>query len=244
MDKYLIYKLIFPNLKVFIGQTKKSFNKRLYQYKSDAYNDKRKSYDRFVSRAIRKYGWNNIRKEIVLYCEENQIDYYEKELIKLYNSNNKLFGYNLESGGNKNKILSEETKNKISIANTGKKRDDKFKEILRRSRIGKPSGMKHKKHSDESKEKMKKSSKHLSGKNHSMYGKKHTIESKYKMSNSHVGKNIKSINMYTKNGEFIKTFESVTQATILLNLDQGNISKVLVNRLKTTGGYKFAYVIS
>lgn len=253
---YIIYKLIFPNNKIFVGQTKKKFNQRLYQYKSDAYNEKRKSYNRFISKAIRKHGWNSIKKEIILYCEENQADYYERKLIKLYNSNNKLFGYNIESGGNRNKIVSEETKQKISNANRGKKRTKEHREKSRISHLGKPSGMLGKKHSKKTKELMKIKSPHLCGKNHSMWGRFHSEETKKLWSIKRTGKNnpmygkkrpdvstklSKPINIYTKSDEYIKTFESITQASKELNIFATNICAVLKNKLKTTGGYKFKY---
>ena len=70
--------------------------------------------------AIQKYGWDNFQHKI-LYTnlsikEANQI---ETQLIKEYNSTNPEYGYNINPGGSS---ISEETKYKISISNTGKKR--------------------------------------------------------------------------------------------------------------------------
>ena len=54
----------------------------------------------------------------------------EKELILLYKSNNRNYGYNIENGGRVNKV-SEETKIKLRNANLGKKKSkesiEKFK---------------------------------------------------------------------------------------------------------------------
>jgi len=103
----IVYIYTFPNGKRYIGQTIQTLNERAskgcgYQHSPLVYN------------AIQKYGWDNILKEIIECSSREEMDNLEKELIKKYNTTNKNFGYNLESGGNKNKKLSEETKKKIS----------------------------------------------------------------------------------------------------------------------------------
>ena len=51
-------------------------------------------------KAIEKYGWNNL-DHVILFNELSAEDAYKKEqeLIKLYKSNQKEFGYNLSAGG-------------------------------------------------------------------------------------------------------------------------------------------------
>ena len=51
-------------------------------------------------------------------CNFEEADELETYYIKEYNTLSP-YGYNLESGGNKNKILSEETKKKMSISRMG-----------------------------------------------------------------------------------------------------------------------------
>jgi hypothetical protein len=90
------------------------------------------------------------------------------------------------------KERSEETKKKISKANSGKKRTEETKKKMSEAQSGK-------KLSEETKLKLSKASlgrKHtkeaiakFSGKNHPMYGKKHTKESKEKMSKANSGEN-------------------------------------------------------
>ena len=109
--KYIIYKHINQiNNKVYIGQTCQQPEKRFSN--GYGYVDSPLFY-----RAIKKYGWNNFKTEILesnLTLEEaNQK---EKEYIKQYNSTNSNFGYNLSSGGGGSFGIkkSEETKEKIS----------------------------------------------------------------------------------------------------------------------------------
>lgn len=96
--------------------------------------------NKYFSRAIEKYGWHNFLHEI-LYTDlsKEQAEEIEIQLIREYDSSNPDHGYNIELGGNgtgrikdetkkrisealKGHICSEETKKKISIANSGKSR--------------------------------------------------------------------------------------------------------------------------
>lgn len=145
MDCYNLYKLSFPNGKIYIGQTN-NFTLRMQQHKSAAF----KGYCRLVDKAIRKYGWENISKEIILTCDKDSIDAFEREYIKLLNTTNHYFGYNLDSGGNKNKVHSEETKRKISLSHIGMRPSA---ETLAKVSITRR-GVKRKPHSEETKLKM------------------------------------------------------------------------------------------
>lgn len=109
---YIVYKLTFPNNKIYIGQTK-NFDTRMYHYK------RLNSTSKLVGRAIKKYGWNNIKKEIIYTTTIKFIDKHERYFIEKYKSNDIKFGYNLESGGNKNKIPSKITRDKIRKLQTG-----------------------------------------------------------------------------------------------------------------------------
>lgn len=95
------------NQKIYIGQHTKS--------KDDSYLGS----GLLILRAIKKYGKQNFKKEIIKECfsiqELNELEFF---YIKRYNS---IFpnGYNLRSGGN-NSLLSEEIKEKISKSRKGK----------------------------------------------------------------------------------------------------------------------------
>lgn len=204
---HIIYKLTFPNGKTYIGQTIQEFNRRMWDYDRDSNDKSRKEYNRLVNKAIRKYGWENIKKEIVCTVSEEFVDETERYFIKLYKSNNKLFGYNLMSGGTKNKHHSEETKKLLSI---------KF-----------------------------------SGENHPFYGQHHTQKSKLLISknNKKWCKNkkgiehpaSKSIKMFTKSGIYVKSFNSITEASIELQVYPQHISRVLTNKRNSIKKYIFTY---
>jgi predicted GIY-YIG superfamily endonuclease len=53
----------------------------------------------------------------------------------------------------------------------------------------------------------------------------------------------KPIIAYDKNMNFVKEFISITEAANVLGVYQANISKVLLNKISQTGGYKFKYKV-
>lgn len=92
MSKYTVYKHTCPNSKVYIGITQQVAEKRWLNgngYKKQIFY-----------RAIKKYGWDNIKHEI-LYSNISEKEAKEKEieLISKYNSTNPKYGYNLVKGG-------------------------------------------------------------------------------------------------------------------------------------------------
>lgn len=123
MDRnYTVYVHIFPNGKRYFGITSKDPEKRWqkgYGYK--------KGNSIIVYSAIQKYGWDNIEHKILYNKltkdEAQQIEIY---LIKKYKTNcckyGNDYGYNMTDGGEgtKGKVLSEESKKKISEAHKGK----------------------------------------------------------------------------------------------------------------------------
>ena len=144
MNEYKIYNLIFPNGKVYIGQTKQEIQKR-WGFQGKGYKNCPKVYN-----AILKYGWENVKKEI-LYdkLNHNDANMLEIKLItEVYNSNNNNFGYNIENGGNTIGTHSEETKRKIGEGNKGKIVSLETREKIRQAKLGK-------KASNEAKEKLK-----------------------------------------------------------------------------------------
>lgn len=91
---YLITNLVTN--KHYIGKTKNK-SVRWSQHKSKAKNSKDNNY--FIN-AIKKYGKENFIFEIIKECSsENDAFEYEKILIKLFDLQNKKFGYNTADGG-------------------------------------------------------------------------------------------------------------------------------------------------
>ena len=93
-----IYKIInLENDKIYIGQTVRDILIRWREHIYDGYN-KKKCFP--ISKAIQKYGENSFEIEVLQKCKnKKELEYYEKYYIKKYKSNNKIFGYNLTSGG-------------------------------------------------------------------------------------------------------------------------------------------------
>lgn len=93
---YTVYKHTSPIGKIYIGITKMNPIRR--QANGLGY----KNCTHFFN-AILKYGWNNIRHEI-LYTEltQEEAEYIEKKLIREYHSSNPNFGYNIQLGGYRN----------------------------------------------------------------------------------------------------------------------------------------------
>ena len=109
----LIYKLTSPSKKVYIGQTNQPFKER---WRHHCYSAKyNQQHCVALENAIRKYGKNNIRSEILLYCDDQEmLDYYEIKFIKVFNSSNKKYGYNLTTGGKLGFSMNSDTKEKMS----------------------------------------------------------------------------------------------------------------------------------
>ncbi len=116
MGRNCIYNFIFPNLKIYVGQTV-NFKSRVAAHKNAA---KKGTYRTPIYNAIRKYGWGNIKTEVLLYCSSEDVDELERLYISKFNTLNRTFGYNLDSGGVLNKKHSSSTREKISQTNKSK----------------------------------------------------------------------------------------------------------------------------
>lgn len=76
----------------------------------------------YFETAINKYGWNNIKHEIIYdNLTKEEAEAKEREMIAFYNSDNKEYGYNILEGGLTNKRYPEEVRLKISESRIGNK---------------------------------------------------------------------------------------------------------------------------
>lgn len=110
---YMIYNDV--NNKVYIGETIQKLNKRFSQHMQDSHNLNHHCYNCHFYRAIRKYGIDHFFiKELECIKGTNkkdvklQIQKLEKFYIQKYDSFRN--GYNSDTGGNKGKVVSEQTK--------------------------------------------------------------------------------------------------------------------------------------
>ncbi|MFA6797077.1 MAG: NUMOD3 domain-containing DNA-binding protein [Bacilli bacterium] len=130
---YHVYLHISPNEKFYVGITMQEPEKRWKNGKSYYYN-------LHFKRSIDKYGWESFRHYILLSDISKQLaEEIEIELIRVLRSNDDHYGFNISNGGFSNGKHSEQTRKKLS-----------------QSLKGKPSPMKGKHLSLETKEKISK----------------------------------------------------------------------------------------
>jgi len=216
---YKVYMHIFPNKKVYIGITQQELNQRWkngYGYKQC----------QFVWKAIEKYGWDNVKHEI-LYTDltKEEAEQKEIELIAFYKSNQKEHGYNVANGGNCVGSVSEKTKKKISNAHKGK--------------CYHPGVWKGKKLSKEHRKKLSESHK----------GQKVIItdEMKTKISNALRGHEVtiatrKKISKPVLCVETNTMYYSAREASNKTDISYKNISSVCNKKRKTAGGYHWEFI--
>jgi group I intron endonuclease len=188
--------------KYYIGQTIQDLNERWRHHRSP------KSNCRYLKLAIKKYGIENFNFDLICICFDNELDKYEYEYIKKYNSlvpN----GYNLREGGN-NSRHNEQTKNKIS--ESLKNRTD-F--IRSKPQLGKP-------HSEEVKNKISKA----------LIGIKQNPESIQKRSELLTKYKIFKIDKYS--GEVIEIFNGYDEAAKSVGVNKAAIWNVCNGKAKTS----------
>lgn len=101
----VIYKAEFPNGKVYIGKT---INFELRKYHHIWNSTKNKNTHLLMGKAIRKYGHENIKWEIICECTSiDEMNLKEKEFINKYKSIDSNFGYNMVCGDKEDYVLRE-----------------------------------------------------------------------------------------------------------------------------------------
>lgn len=150
MNNISIYRHIFPNGKVYIGQT---CRKPEYRWN----NGRGYKSSPFIFNAINKYGWDNIEHQI-LFSNLDQLnaDIIEEDLIYYYKQIGK--SYNLANGGSVNRgwKMSDEAKEKLRILSTGRTHSDEAKEKMRLSKLGEKNPNYGKSPSEETRQKISK----------------------------------------------------------------------------------------
>ena len=108
MKYYLIYKITnLINGKIYIGQTIVPEPVRWQQHIFWAYNNPEQDAT-LLCRAIKKYGKENFKREILERIPNEELNERETYYIDLFNSTNKEIGYNLSLGGGGHLKFSEE----------------------------------------------------------------------------------------------------------------------------------------
>ena len=173
-----------------------------------------------INCARKKYNHKSLWNYTILeYCDIDELDEREEYYISLYNTINN--GYNCESGGHENKIISDEVKRKLSEAMKGK-------------RCGENHPMWGRHLTEEHKRKLSEANK---GENNPMHRKHRDDETIDKIRLSHS----KPVIQFTKEGTFVAEYESALVAKNITGIDSSNISKCCLGKLKTAGGFKWTY---
>jgi group I intron endonuclease len=206
-----------------------------------------------LQRAWNKYKEHNFTFEILELCTEEELDFVEIKYIKLYNAVNN--GYNIESGGNKNKRLSEETKKKLRESHLGKKMSEETIQKMSNSRMGSKNPMYGKTHSPEARKKISEAHK---GKpsytpteetkekiRKANIGKITSAETRKKISEAAMGRpawNKNTQPVYCV--ELNRIFDSASEAGKQLEIRSSNIINCCEHTRKTCGGYHWMYADS
>ena len=95
MEKYTVYMHTCPNQKRYVGITRREPRRR-WGADGRCYEEHNKHfYD-----AIQKYGWQNIRHEILVDgLKKEEAEWFEKYYIALYHTTDRRYGYNHAQGG-------------------------------------------------------------------------------------------------------------------------------------------------
>ena len=233
--KFIVYRHTCPNNKVYIGITCNSPNRRWRKGKGYHHNN-------HFTNAIKKYGWDNIKHEILYKnLTKEEAEQKEIELITKYNLTDRRKGYNSSIGGGLSSLghkVSKEARNKISQNNKGKtpwnkgvhlteKQKDKLRDIANK--------------------------RNLVGERNPFYGFKHTEDAKKKMSKSHKGKTTwnKGIPMKLESKEKMSKhilcvdtgviYYGLSEASRQTGIALSNICNCCKGKRKTAGGYIWRY---
>jgi len=128
-----IYKITSPTGKVYIGQSKNIHQRWKFYFFLNCKNQIH------LYNSLKKYGFENHKKDIIEECTLEQLDereiFWKKYYLKEVNNNWKmvLFCELYDTGGGPK---SEETKSKISKSNLGKTKSQQHKDNISKSRTG------------------------------------------------------------------------------------------------------------
>ena len=225
MDKIGIY--CFTNKlngKKYVGQSKQ-LNRRYHLHINDALNQDKAKYDTSpFHAAIRKYGIENFNYEILEECKISELN--EKEIYWIEKLHSYILesGYNLTKGGDNNLrdiyyFSSEELLHywndlKLTVTaiyQTYGSTGQRIREQLIELGIT-PQEIEQR-----------------------------TYEKRLEIIQKGIPKRLKKINQYDLEGNFIQSFNSLTEAAQAVNGSKGNISQVANGKYKTAYGYKWKY---
>lgn len=212
MDSYTVYKHTGPTGKVYIGITSKRPEKRW---------DNGNGYKHcpHMAAAVKKYGWENIRHEILATgLTKEEAETMEVKLIAAHKSNDRRYGYNTDAGGSAPGRMAEESRRKIAASMMG--------DLNPTRRYGHP--MQGKRHTLESRAKMSASAK-------ARTNRVCTTETRAKLRTVQAKKAVRCIDTGAE-------FPGIHEAAEATGLQATKICAVCRGKRKSTGGIRWEYV--
>lgn len=251
MNNYCVYKHTAPCGKVYIGITQQQPQKR---WKNGlGYSD-----NPYFKNAIEKYGWDNIKHEILAdSLSKEEAENLEIYYIQAYQSTNRNNGYNIAKGGNVVEP-SEESKEKTSISMTrfwanpsNKEKMVKAMSGVRKSKLARENISKAQKMRFEREEERTKISERQIGKTRTETAKKKTSESlkkfysdpknKEAFNKAHEGVNRQYHAKQVICVETGELFTAVVDAENKYGIDHRNIIATCKGKRKKAGGFHWEY---
>lgn len=217
-----------------------------------------------LQRHYNKYGADDLKWEIILQCPKGELIENEQFFIDAYNPFFNTCKRAYSCLGVKRR---PETREKISIANKGRKGQipwnkglighlspDVIKKLSEAAK-NRPSPKKGRSNSTETRKRISESNK---GRVPWNKGKKATFEMRMKLSKAHLGKpgstrgikkmkppwNIKAVLQYDIDGRFIREWKSIQSVESELKISHGNIISVLRGNRNKAGGFIWKYKIA
>jgi group I intron endonuclease len=220
MKKAIIYTIInIKNNKVYVGSTIREFYERRNSHKNSLI--KGTHVNSHLQRAFNKYGEDNFIFEILEECDIQYCRTQEQYWINMLNVTNRNFGYNILSipGSRLNIKHTQESKDKMSKSNIGRKITEKTRQKMRIA----------------SKERLIKYADKYKN-----FGGRPSDESIIKIKEALS----KKVYKYDLENNFIEEYNSVTEAVLLNNIKRNNLSNIADccrGKRKTANGFKWKY---
>jgi group I intron endonuclease len=177
-----------------------------------------------LNRAYKKYGETYFKREIIEYCDIDELNDKEKSYIKQYNTKFP-HGYNLTDGGDGNKGLkfTKEQKQKVSQSKQGQKYPKEHGEKISKSKLG-----------------IKRDQKVID-KIINTKASKHDIKPNLTLKGNFKSNSQKKIIQLNLNNQILNEFDSAQQAGRCLEKSGNQIADCASGRQKTAYGYKWSY---
>lgn len=211
---------------------------------------------------------NAFRFDVIEYCNPDTLVELERKYISEYDSMNPDYGYNRESGGNKDKTISietkqiwsehrkgegaamygkhhtEETKKKMSENRRGIRISDEAIRRMAETKRGKKMSLEARMKMSASRKGRKLSPEHIAAMVAARKGFKHSEESKKKMSLARLGKHMGEENKYHKDVICVETdtiYHGVNEAGRQTGISATHISAACKGKRNVAGGFHWKY---